>query len=93
MKVPITLIMLLLISVGAFVYYEDGLFPGAPAASEEQVTEEESDVDDAVFCIQVITPARNPETGEIQEFPTPCDVPEGWEEIEPEGLDVDIQTI
>ncbi|MBI4158361.1 MAG: hypothetical protein HY505_01970 [Candidatus Yanofskybacteria bacterium] len=30
------------------------------------------------FCIQVITPARNPQTGEIREFPTPCDVPEGW---------------
>ena len=29
-------------------------------------------------CIQVITPARNPETGEVKDFPTPCDVPEGW---------------
>ena len=33
------------------------------------------------FCIQVITPARNPETGEVRDFPTPCDVPEGWEMI------------
>ncbi|GEM_PF-5940388 len=31
-----------------------------------------------VACIQVITPARNPQTGEIKDFPTPCDVPEGW---------------
>ncbi|MBI2233278.1 MAG: hypothetical protein HYU56_05125 [Candidatus Aenigmarchaeota archaeon] len=30
------------------------------------------------ICIQVITPARSPE-GECREFPTPCDVPEGWE--------------
>ncbi len=30
-------------------------------------------------CIQVITPAYNPETGECKEFPTPCDVPEDWE--------------
>ncbi|HIQ50318.1 MAG TPA: hypothetical protein EYH56_03950, partial [Nanoarchaeota archaeon] len=30
------------------------------------------------ICIQVITPAINPETGECIEFPTPCDVPEGW---------------
>ncbi|MBN2361884.1 MAG: hypothetical protein JXR83_20705 [Deltaproteobacteria bacterium] len=29
-------------------------------------------------CIQVITPAMNPDTGECVEFPTPCDVPEGW---------------
>ncbi len=30
-------------------------------------------------CIQVITPARNPETGSCVEFSTPCDVPDGWE--------------
>lgn len=41
-------------------------------------------------CIQVITPARNPDTGEIQEFPTPCDVPEGWEPVQNDipGLDL-----
>lgn len=32
-------------------------------------------------CIQVITPARNPKTGEIRDFPTPCDVPAVWEKI------------
>ena len=31
------------------------------------------------MCAQVITPAKNPQTGEIRDFPTPCDVPEGWE--------------
>ncbi len=35
------------------------------------------DGDDGVACIQVITPARNPETGEVVEYPTPCDVPGG----------------
>lgn len=29
-------------------------------------------------CIQVITPAINPETGECKKFSSPCDVPEGW---------------
>lgn len=38
-------------------------------------------------CIQVVTPARNPQTGEVKEFPTPCDVPEGWEVIEPDEVD------
>lgn len=33
------------------------------------------------FCIQVITPARNLLTGEIKDFPTPCDVPDGWIKI------------
>lgn len=32
-------------------------------------------------CIQVVTTARNLQTGEIKDFPTPCDVPEGWQEI------------
>lgn len=33
-------------------------------------------------CIQVITPARNPQTGETKEFPTPCEVPAGWEQVD-----------
>ncbi|MFQ5950777.1 MAG: hypothetical protein ACE5KH_01670 [Candidatus Geothermarchaeales archaeon] len=33
-------------------------------------------------CIQVIAWARNPGTGEIVFFPTPCDVPLGWEILE-----------
>jgi len=33
------------------------------------------------FCTQVIAPARNPQTGEVRDFPTPCDVPEGWESL------------
>ena len=36
---------------------------------------------DNEFCIQVITPAKNPQTGECQEFATPCDMPKGWEEV------------
>ncbi|MBI4014918.1 MAG: hypothetical protein HY365_03105 [Candidatus Aenigmarchaeota archaeon] len=30
------------------------------------------------ICAQVMTQAENPSTGETAEFPTPCDVPEGW---------------
>lgn len=33
-------------------------------------------------CIQVITSARDPKTGAIREFPTPCDVPDGWETVQ-----------
>lgn len=33
-------------------------------------------------CPQVTTPAKNPATGECQDFSTPCDVPEGWEKVE-----------
>lgn len=30
-------------------------------------------------CVQVIAYGKNPDTGEWETFPTPCDVPEGWE--------------
>lgn len=36
---------------------------------------------DNVICIQVITMARDPKTGKVVDFPTPCDVPEGWQKI------------
>ena len=32
-------------------------------------------------CAQVVTKARQPKSGEIRDFPTPCDVPDGWEKI------------
>ena len=32
-------------------------------------------------CAQVIQRAHNPQTGEEKDFPTPCDVPAGWEKI------------
>lgn len=36
-------------------------------------------------CAQVITSGRNPATGEIKEFKTPCDVPKGWDTLESGG--------
>lgn len=42
--------------------------------------------DDGQICIQVITRAKNPKTGEIKDFPTPCDVPEGWEVVSPSDM-------
>lgn len=41
--------------------------------------------DDVRICTQVITPARNIETGAVRDFPTLCDVPEGWEVIPPQS--------
>ncbi len=32
-------------------------------------------------CIQVITPAKNPSTGECVDFATPCEVKAGWEKV------------
>ena len=41
----------------------------------------ESSKDSQKICAQVITPAKNTKTGEMRDFPTPCDVPTGWEVI------------
>ncbi|NOQ37769.1 hypothetical protein GQ472_02665 [archaeon] len=41
-----------------------------------------SAVGDSPACAQVITPARDFNTGECVEYPTPCDVPEGWDVVE-----------
>ncbi len=60
----------------------------SPEEISEQLQEEKRKIRNRGrdrICIQVITPARSPE-GEIQEFPTPCDVPEGWEKLPPAEL-------
>ncbi len=36
-----------------------------------------------LLCAQVVISARNIETGETKDFPTPCDVPEGWTPVRP----------
>lgn len=38
-----------------------------------------SDTTGKKVCAQVITPAKNTKTGEVKKFPTPCDVPAGWQ--------------
>lgn len=53
-------------------------------------TPEASQENSGVVCIQVITPARHTTTGEIKEFPTPCDVPEDWEVIQNDLPGVDL---
>lgn len=67
-----------------FVYTKKPM-PPATAPTTATTTPET----DAV-CIQVITPARNPDTGDIREFPTPCDVPEGWEVIQNDIPDLEL---
>ena len=47
--------------------------------STELYAEEFVGVED---CPQVVTPAINPATGECVEYPTPCDVPQGWDVVD-----------
>lgn len=48
--------------------------------------EAESDVrgdEGGEVCVQVVTAAKDSVTGDMRDFPTPCDVPEGWEIVPP----------
>lgn len=49
-----------------------------PDATETRKNQENRN---EVICVQVITKAKNPQTGEVRDFPTPCDVPNGWEVV------------
>lgn len=83
-KVIIALVFFALGGFAHYAYVNDLLPTDILGASQTEVTlpSEEANEEKMTVCIQVITPARNPNTGEIREFPTPCDVPEGWEKIE-----------
>jgi hypothetical protein len=52
---------------GVNVLFPDGKFTGIELTSPP-----------ATACIQIIAPARNPLTNECRDFPTPCDIPDGW---------------
>lgn len=65
--------------LGAALIYAVFHFGGRTPA-DDQTTDTTPD-EEGVVCIQVITPARNPQTGEVRDFPTPCDVPEGWDVV------------
>ena len=73
----------LLVAVSGLAYIN--YFPQKAAEVPIQENEEQ--------CAQVVTPARNPETGDIREFPTPCDVPDSWELIQNDvpGLELEVQ--
>ncbi len=68
----------------AFMIAQRG--PAAPVENQPAV---EAPAEEKM-CAQVITPARNPETGDIREFPTPCDVPDGWELIQNDIPDLEL---
>ncbi len=61
-------------------YTVSGETPRSCAGPNGLIFYEETN-DENQVCIQVITPAKNPATGETRDFPTPCDVPTGWEVI------------
>ncbi|HHD78235.1 MAG TPA: DUF5011 domain-containing protein [Epsilonproteobacteria bacterium] len=50
----------------------------APEDVNETDTNETQETNNSVVCMQVITLAYDPQTNEERDFPTPCDVPEGW---------------
>lgn len=39
------------------------------------------------LCIQVVTDAKHPITGQIKTFASPCEVPIGWQTIDPKLIE------
>jgi hypothetical protein len=68
-----------------FVYTKQ---PASLPTPQTATTTPNTDTD--TVCAQVITSARNPDTGDITEFPTPCDVPEGWDVIQNDIPDLEL---
>lgn len=54
-------------------------FAACPSKESSLSADETSE---SKICIQVIAPAKNSTTSECKKFPTPCDVPIGWEKVE-----------
>ncbi|MEK7531148.1 MAG: hypothetical protein AAB573_04770 [Patescibacteria group bacterium] len=86
------IIVLLIIVAGWLAYSQYGgdLWPQNALVPPTATTTEQDNME---VCIQVVTSARNPMDGEIREFPTPCDVPPGWDVIENDipTLDLEVQ--
>jgi len=78
-RASIGLIIALIVGAALLIYW----LPKPTVAPEYPLNQ-----DEGTFCIQVITPAINPQTGETKEFPTPCEVPEGWEPILNAGIEL-----
>ncbi len=53
--------------------------PGEDGEKDETNENGDPEQEDPVDCTQVITYGVDPDTGECEEFPTPCDVPDRWE--------------
>lgn len=84
---------LLCIALGWFAhqYFPNFATSTARTQKETAASGELKKADAGEFCAKVITPARNPDTGDIQEFPTTCSVPQGWELIENDIPELDLQ--
>lgn len=74
-RVALFFLLLLLFAGGASAYYFREEIKSLPVVRELFPSKGP--------CIMVITEARNPDTGEIQVFGNPCEVPKGWEVREP----------
>lgn len=88
MKLKVIIIGVGLVILALVVYYHYIIYPiqlfqsgKSPSPSPSPTISKPPRSDEGRFCIQVITPAKNPSTGDCREFPTPCDVPEGWEKV------------
>ena len=76
------ILFILLLAAVAGGYYYFAKIKAKPAIEQSEPIGQKQKTDNNEFCAQVITAAKNPATGEVRDFPTPCDVPEGWVKVE-----------
>jgi hypothetical protein len=67
---------LLIIFGGLILVIYDWQYGRSQTVNDQQIGSGSGQV-----CIQMIAKARNIKTGDIKDFPTPCDIPSGWEEL------------
>ena len=95
------LIVILLIVAGIwYTMFASHFYPKStntpttmPTTVQENIREAGRDPEDGTLCVRVITPAFNPKTNEIREFPTPCDVPKGWDVIQNDIPSMDLEVL
>ena len=75
------IVLALIIIIGGIVFFAQ---ESAPNGEGDIVFFTQESAPNGEVCIQVITTAQNISTGEVRNFPTPCDVPEGWAVVSPE---------
>lgn len=66
-KVLLSILILVAVLVGGFYALNSYIYHQKQAGNSDPA------------CAQVLTDARDPKTGHVGTFPTPCDVPGGWE--------------
>jgi hypothetical protein len=83
----IGILVLAIVGLGAYILWPSLVTAPVTTSQTATTTNDQS----GVVCAQVVTSARDPKSGTIKQFPTPCDVPDGWVVIQNDIPGFDLQ--